>query len=255
MSIQTLIVDDEPLARDRLRQLLQADPEFQIAGECRNGVEAVEAIRKSRPDLIFLDVQMPEVDGFGVIEAVGARNMPAVIFVTAYDKYALRAFDENALDYLLKPYDERRFQRAVQRVKDHLHRGSSNNMTERMMALLQDVSPERKAMDRLVIKSDGRVVFLKTREVDYAEAAGNYLSLHVGKDTYLIRETMNAFEARLDPEKFLRIHRSTIVNIERIKEPHPWFNGDYRVVLKDGTKLTLSSTHKQKLKAFRRGWI
>jgi two-component system LytT family response regulator len=250
MSIQTLIVDDEPLARDRLRQLLQTDPEFQIAGECRNGVEAVEAIRKSRPDLIFLDVQMPEVDGFGVIEAVGARNMPAVIFVTAYDKYALRAFDENALDYLLKPYDERRFQRAVQRVKDHLHRGSSNNMTERMMALLQDVSPERKAMDRLVIKSDGRVVFLKTREVDYAEAAGNYLSLHVGKDTYLIRETMNAFEARLDPEKFLRIHRSTIVNIERIKEVQPWFKGEYVVTLRDGTELSLSRTYRDKLRQF-----
>jgi two-component system LytT family response regulator len=250
MSIQTLIVDDEPLARDRLRQLLQSDPEFQIAGECRNGVEAVEAIRKSRPDLIFLDVQMPEVDGFGVIEAVGARNMPPVIFVTAYDKYALRAFDENALDYLLKPYDERRFQRAVQRVKDHLNRGTSNNMTERMMALLQDVSPERKAMDRLVIKSDGRVVFLKTREVDYAEAAGNYLSLHVGKDTYLIRETMNAFEARLDPEKFLRIHRSTIVNIERIKEVQPWFKGEYVVTLRDGTELSLSRTYRDKLRQF-----
>ncbi|MFL6299393.1 MAG: LytR/AlgR family response regulator transcription factor [Terriglobales bacterium] len=250
MSIQTLIVDDEPLARDRVRQLLHTDPEFQVAGECRNGAEAVEAIRKARPDLIFLDVQMPEVDGFGVIEAIGARNMPAVIFVTAYDKYALRAFDENALDYLLKPYDERRFQRAVQRVKDHLHRGNSGDVAQRMLAMLQDVSPERKAMDRLVIKSDGRVVFLKTREVDYAEAAGNYLSLHVGKDTYLIRETMNAFEARLDPEKFLRIHRSTIVNIERIKEVQPWFKGEYVVTLRDGTELSLSRTYRDKLRQF-----
>ena len=249
MSIQTLIVDDEPLARDRLRQLLQSDHEFQVSGECRNGAEAVEAIRKARPDLVFLDVQMPEVDGFGVIEAIGARNMPAVIFVTAYDKYALRAFDENALDYLLKPYDERRFQRAVQRVKDHLHRGSGD-VAQRMLAMLQDVSPERKAMDRLVIKSDGRVVFLKTREVDYAEAAGNYLSLHVGKDTYLIRETMNAFEARLDPEKFLRIHRSTIVNIERIKEVQPWFKGEYVVTLRDGTELSLSRTYRDKLRQF-----
>jgi two-component system, LytTR family, response regulator len=250
MSIQTLIVDDEPLARDRVRQLLQSDQEFQVAGECRNGAEAVEAIRKARPDLIFLDVQMPEVDGFGVIEAIGARNMPAVIFVTAYDKYALRAFDENALDYLLKPYDERRFQRAVQRVKDHLHRGNSGDVAQRMLAMLQDVSPERKAMDRLVIKSDGRVVFLKTREVDYAEAAGNYLSLHVGKGTYPIRETMNAFEARLDPEKFLRIHRSTIVNIERIKEVQPWFKGEYVVTLRDGTELSLSRTYRDKLRQF-----
>ena len=250
MSIQTLIVDDEPLARDRVRQLLQADQEFHVAGECRNGSEAVEAIRKARPDLVFLDVQMPEVDGFGVIEAICARNMPAVIFVTAYDKYALRAFDENALDYLLKPYDERRFQRAVQRVKDHLNRGNSGDVAQRMLAMLQDVSPERKAMDRLVIKSDGRVVFLKTREVDYAEAAGNYLSLHVGKDTYLIRETMNAFEARLDPEKFLRIHRSTIVNIERIKEVQPWFKGEYVVTLRDGTELSLSRTYRDKLRQF-----
>ena len=250
MSIQTLIVDDEPLARDRVRQLLQADQEFHVAGECRNGSEAVEAIRKARPDRVFLDVQMPEVDGFGVIEAIGARNMPAVIFVTAYDKYALRAFDENALDYLLKPYDERRFQRAVQRVKDHLNRGNSGDVAQRMLAMLQDVSPERKAMDRLVIKSDGRVVFLKTREVDYAEAAGNYLSLHVGKDTYLIRETMNAFEARLDPEKFLRIHRSTIVNIERIKEVQPWFKGEYVVTLRDGTELSLSRTYRDKLRQF-----
>jgi two-component system, LytTR family, response regulator len=250
MSIQTLIVDDEPLARDRVRQLLQTDQEFHVAGECRNGAEAVEAIRKARPDLVFLDVQMPEVDGFGVIEAIGARNMPAVIFVTAYDKYALRAFDENALDYLLKPYDERRFQRAVQRVKDHLNRGNSGEVAHRMLAMLQDVSPERKAMDRLVIKSDGRVVFLKTREVDYAEAAGNYLSLHVGKDTYLIRETMNAFEARLDPEKFLRIHRSTIVNIERIKEVQPWFKGEYVVTLRDGTELSLSRTYRDKLRQF-----
>jgi two-component system, LytTR family, response regulator len=233
MSIQTLIVDDEPLARDRVRQLLQADQEFHVAGECRNGSEAVEAIRKARPDLVFLDVQMP-----------------AVIFVTAYDKYALRAFDENALDYLLKPYDERRFQRAVQRVKDHLNRGNSGDVAQRMLAMLQDVSPERKAMDRLVIKSDGRVVFLKTREVDYAEAAGNYLSLHVGKDTYLIRETMNAFEARLDPEKFLRIHRSTIVNIERIKEVQPWFKGEYVVTLRDGTELSLSRTYRDKLRQF-----
>jgi two-component system, LytTR family, response regulator len=250
MSIQTLIVDDEPLARDRVRQLLQTDQEFHVAGECRNGAEAVEAIRKARPDLVFLDVQMPEVDGFGVIEAIGARNMPAVIFVTAYDKYALRAFDENALDYLLKPYDERRFQRAVQRVKDHLNRGNSGEVAQRMLAMLQDVSPERKAMDRLVIKSDGRVVFLKTREVDYAEAAGNYLSLHVGKDTYLIRETMNAFEARLDPEKFLRIHRSTIVNIERIKEVQQWFKGEYVVTLRDGTELSLSRTYRDKLRQF-----
>ena len=250
MKTRVLIVDDEPLARDRVRQLLQTEPEFHVAGECRNGAEAVEAIRKARPDLIFLDVQMPEVDGFGVIEAIGARNMPAVIFVTAYDKYALRAFDENALDYLLKPYDERRFQRAVQRVKDHLHRGNSGDVAQRMLAMLHDVNPERKAMDRLVIKSDGRVVFLKTREVDYAEAAGNYLSLHVGKDTYLIRETMNAFEARLDPEKFLRIHRSTIVNIERIKEVQPWFKGEYVVTLRDGTELSLSRTYRDKLRQF-----
>src|SRR5215472_5776588 len=174
MSIRTLIVDDEPLARERLRNLLRRENDFEVVGECGNGTEAVRSISDAHPDLVFLDVQMPEVDGFGVIEAIGPRKMPTVIFVTAYDKYALRAFDENALDYLLKPFDERRFQRALERAKEHVGR-ANGNVAERMMALLKDVTPEPKGLDRLVIKSEGRVLFLKTREVDFIEAAGNYL--------------------------------------------------------------------------------
>src|SRR5262249_50711152 len=158
----TLIVDDEPLARERLRNLLRHESGFDVVGECSNGAEAVRSIGDAHPDLVFLDVQMPEVDGFGVIEAVGPRKLPPRVFVTAYDKYALRAFDENALDYLLKPYDEKRFQRALERAKEHLGRHANGNVAERMMALLKDVTPEPKGLDRLVIKSEGRVLFLKT---------------------------------------------------------------------------------------------
>jgi two-component system LytT family response regulator len=249
-AIRTLIVDDEPLARQRLRKLLEAEPDIEVIGECPDGESAVTAIVEHRPDLVFLDVQMPDLDGFGVLEAVGAEEMPTVIFVTAYDHYALRAFEVHALDYLLKPFDRERFDKALGRARAHLGRDRPGEVHEQLQALLADVRPERKASERLVIKSSSRVFFLRVEEIDWIEAAGNYLKLHVGDETHLLRETMNSLEGRLDPDRFLRVHRSTIVNIERVQELQPWFHGDYLVILRDGTQLTLSRSYRQKLQDF-----
>ncbi|MGH9579376.1 MAG: LytR/AlgR family response regulator transcription factor [Terriglobales bacterium] len=257
MPIRALIVDDEPLARERIRSLLQSEPDVQVAGECADGRKALAAIRKQAPDLLFLDVQMPELDGFGVLKALGAEHMPAVIFVTAYDQYALKAFDAHALDYLLKPFDRERFHRALQRARGHLKRDRTEALSEQLQSLIEylKVDPKCAALnggnsgsatpDRLVVKSGGRVFFLKTSEVDWVEAAGNYARLHVAKDSHLLRETMSGLESRLDASRFLRIHRSTIVNVERIKELQPWFHGDYVVILHDGTRLTLSRGYRE----------
>jgi two-component system LytT family response regulator len=244
---RALIVDDEPLARERIRALLNDEPDVQIIGECANGHEAIISIEQQRPDLIFLDVQMPELDGFGVLEALGPKHLPAVIFVTAYDQYALRAFDVHALDYLLKPFDRERFKKALERARTQIGRERSGDIDRRLLALLKDIKAEPKALERLVIKSTGRVFFLKTEEIDWIEAAGNYVRLHAGRDSHLLRETMNALEARLDPDKFLRIHRSTIINIERIKELHPLFRGEHIVILRDGTRLTLGRGYRDRL--------
>ena len=247
MKIRALIVDDEPLARERIRTLLQDEPEVEIVGECADGRRAVSAIREWKPDLIFLDVQIPEMDGFEVLKAVGPGAMPAVIFVTAYDQYALRAFDVHAIDYLLKPFDRQRFHRALRRAKDQISSEKYDVVNERLLALLEDLKGGQKFLERLVIKSGGRVFFLRVDEIDWMEAAGNYVRLHVGKESHLQRETMSALEAKLDPRKFVRIHRSRIVNLERIKELQPWFRGDYQVVLRDGTKLTLSRGYRDRL--------
>jgi two-component system LytT family response regulator len=246
VAIRALIVDDEPLARKRIHDLLREDPEIEIVGECGSGSQALEILEREKPGLLFLDVQMPEVDGFELLEAMEGVA-PAVIFVTAYDKYALRAFDSQAIDYLLKPFNETRFQQALQRAKDRIRKAGNGMMSAELLSLLKDVQTGRKPAERLVIKSGGRVLFLKAGEIDYIEAAGNYLNLYVGKDTHLIRETMQSLEARLDPERFLRIHRSTIVNLERIKELQPWFGGEYVVILRDGRKLTLSRTYRARV--------
>ena len=246
MPIRAVIVDDEPLARKRIHDLLRDDREVEVVAECGSGAAAMDVLEHQKPDLLFLDVQMPEVDGFELLEAAEG-SVPAVIFVTAYDKYALRAFDAQAVDYLLKPFNETRFQQALQRAKEKIGKGSGGQMNADLMSLLKDVQAGRKSTDRLVIKSGGRVLFLRAAEIDYVEAAGNYLNLYVNKDTHLIRETMQSLEARLDPAHFLRIHRSTIVNLERIKELQPWFGGEYVVVLRDGRKLTLSRTYRARV--------
>ena len=245
--IRTLVADDEPLARERLTNLLSAESDIEVVGQCRDGEEAATAIVDHTPDLVFLDVQMPGMNGFEVIDAVGSERMPLVIFVTAYDQHALKAFQVRALDYLLKPFDRERFQEALQRARAHIQRDETGDLGRRLLALVKDLRRDQPKTDRLVVKSGGRLFFLRTDEIDWIEAAGNYVRLHVGTTSHLLRETMNAIEGRLDPEKFFRIHRSRIVNMERIQEMQPWLNGEYAVLLRTGTRLTLSRGYREKL--------
>ena len=245
--IRVLVADDEPLARERLRMLLEPEDWLDVVEEVGDGPAAVGAIQKLRPDLVFLDVQMPGATGFDVIDAIGPEKLPFVIFVTAYDKYALKAFDVHAIDYLLKPFDKERFQSALRRARQQLERRSSGELERRLLELVQDLKPASSKIERFVIKSGGRVFFVRAEEIDWIEAAGNYVKLHVGNEAHLFRETMNALEARLNSDTFYRIHRSHIVNIERVRELQPWFNGEYVVFLKDGTRLTLSRGYREKL--------
>jgi two-component system LytT family response regulator len=245
--IRTLIVDDEPLARERLAGLLANEPDVEIVAQCRDGEEAVTAIVDHEPDLVFLDVQMPQMNGFEVIEAVGGDRMPLVIFVTAYDQHALRAFQVRALDYLLKPFDRERFNDALERARRQVEREETGDLGRRLLALVKDLRRDQPRAERLVVKSGGLLFFLRADEIDWVEAAGNYVRLHVGTTSHLLRETMNAIESRLDPEKFFRIHRSRIVNMERIQELQPWLNGEYAVLLRTGTRLTLSRGYREKL--------
>lgn len=246
MHIRTIIVDDEPLARDRIKRLLRDEDGIQIIGEYGNGSDAVKAITESNPDLVFLDIQMPGKNGFEVIKSLNAKKLPTIIFVTAYDQYALQAFDVHALDYLLKPFNRERIKKAVARAREQMEHRRIGNLDERLNSLIADLRGEKKYLDRLVVKSVGRVFFLKSDEIDWIEAAGNYVKLHVGRESHMIRETMNGIEAKLDPEKFLRIHRSTVVNIDRIKELHPMFSGDYAVILRNGTELALSRNYRER---------
>lgn len=245
--IRTLVVDDEPIARERIMSLLQQENDVEVVGECSDGVQAVIAIQQQSPDLVFLDVQMPGTDGFGVIENIGAERMPTVVFVTAYDEYALKAFEVHALDYLLKPFGRDRFQETLKHAREHLDRRRAGDLGRRLLALVHDLKPEPQRLDRLVVKSGGRVFFLRTDELDWIEAAGNYVRLHLGEESHLFRETMNGMESRLDGRRFVRIHRSRIVNTERIKELQPWFNGEYVVILRNGVRLTLSRGYREKL--------
>jgi two-component system LytT family response regulator len=246
-TIRTLVVDDEPLARERLTSLLSAEADIDVVAQCRDGEEAVTAIVDHTPDLVFLDVQMPAMNGFDVIDAVGPERMPLVIFVTAYDQHALKAFQVRALDYLLKPFDRERFEQALQRARAHIQRDDTGDIGRRLLALVKDLRRDKPKTDRLVVKSGGRLFFLRADEIDWIEAAGNYVRLHVGPASHLLRETMNAIEGRLDGEKFIRIHRSRIVNMERIQEMQPWLNGEYAILLRTGTRLTLSRGCREKL--------
>jgi two-component system LytT family response regulator len=245
--IRTMVVDDEPVARERIVGLLQQEQDIELVGECADGQQAISAIQAQHPDLVFLDVQMPACDGFGVIQQVGADQMPAVVFVTAYDEYALRAFEVHAIDYLLKPFGRDRFQQTLQHAREHLERRRAGDLGRRLLALVQDLKTEPPKLDRLVVKSGGRVFFLRTDDIDWIEAAGNYVRLHLAEEAHLFRETMNNMEGRLDQHRFVRIHRSRIVNTDRIKELQPWFNGEYVVVLQNGTRLTLSRGYREKL--------
>lgn len=246
--IRTLIIDDEPLAREGVRMLLEDDPDIAVVGECADGREAVTEIVGQTPDLIFLDVQMPGMTGFEVLAEVGAELIPAVIFVTAYDKYALEAFEVHALDYLLKPFTKQRFVKALERAKARLTHANSDSINHRLTTLLQDLKPGEKHLERVVIKATGRVFFLGVEEIDWIEAADTYVRLHVGHKSHLIRGTMSGLETRLDPARFLRIHRSIIINIDRIKDLHPLFHGEYVITLQDGTQLNSGRSYRDRLR-------
>jgi len=245
--IRVLIVDDEALARGILREMLQRDSDVSIVGECANGKHAVEAIQELTPDVLFLDIQMPEMGGFEVLDALDGPTMPHLVFVTAYDQYAVRAFEVHALDYILKPFDRERFEAAWQRAKAQVLRERNGGVEQRILSLLEDLKAGTKYLERLVIKSSGRIYFLETNDIDWIQAEGNYVSVHVGKKSHLLRETISSLESQLDPRKFLRIHRSAIVRIDRIKELQPWFHGEYHIILLDGTELTLSRNYRDRL--------
>jgi two-component system, LytTR family, response regulator len=245
--IRTLVVDDEPMARERILGLLAQEQDVEVIGQCADGIQAVSAIQQLSPELVFLDVQMPAVDGFGVIKQIGADRMPMVVFVTAYDEYALQAFEVHALDYLLKPFGRDRLQQCLDHARHQRERHRAGELGKSLLALVQDFRPEQKKQDRLVVKSGGRVFFVRTEDIDWIEASGNYVRLHLKEQSYLFRETMNQMESRLDPQRFFRIHRSRIVNTERIKELQPWFNGEFVVVLQNGTQLRLSRSYREKL--------
>jgi two-component system LytT family response regulator len=245
--IRAVIVDDEILGRERIREFLRRDSEVEIVGECANGREAVTTVQEKHPDLLFLDVQMPEMDGFGVLQSVPAARMPFVIFVTAYDQYALRAFEVHALGYLLKPFDIDRFRKTVEHAKQQIAQRRGSSLNQGILNLLEEMK-KPKRLERLVIKSGGRVSFLKTSEIDWIEAEGNYVRLHSGKESYLLRETLNQMEEQLDPEHFARIHRSTIVNLNSVKELRSYFHGEYQVLLHDKTELLLSRKYREKLR-------
>jgi two-component system LytT family response regulator len=247
MKIQTLIVDDEPLARDRLQKLLDAEPDVAVLGQCTNGKEAVKVIREKSPDLVFLDVQMPELDGFGVLAELQNEEVPVIIFVTAHDKFALKAFEVHAVDFLLKPFDRERFQTALKRAKERIKQKRPGELDQRLAALIAEIKPEAAALERMAVKTSGRVLFIKTNDIDWIEAADNYVNLHVGNESHLHRETLTALAERLPSKKFMRISRSTIVNVDRIKELQPLFHGEYAVILRNGTTLTLSRSYRDVL--------
>ncbi len=253
--IRTIIVDDEPAARRGVRLLLERDGGVDIVGEASGGVEAAELIRRERPELAFLDVQMPGGNGFDALAKLEPGIAPAVVFVTAYDEHALKAFEVNAVDYLLKPYDDSRFAAALQRGKDEVRRRQADVVNSRLTQLLdylQRATPaaapkEEPAGDRILVKSSGEIFFLKAEEIDWIEAEGDYMKFHVGGRVHLMRETMARLEARLDPKRFIRIHRSTIVNIDRLRKLSPSFAGEYAVILHDGTKLKLSRGYHERI--------
>jgi two-component system LytT family response regulator len=255
VKIRTLIVDDEPLAREGVRLHLEEHPDFEVVGECGSGEEAVNRIESESPDLVFLDVQMPGLDGFGVLESIGAANhLPAVVFVTAYDQFALRAFEAHALDYLLKPFEAERFAKALDRVRAQLRSQQSQApVDERLRSLLASLGAKEHYLERMVARTNGKILILRVDEVDWIEAAANYVRVHIGPKQFLVRETMTNLETRLDPDRFLRIHRSIIVRKDRIKELEPLFQGDYSVVLHDGTRLTSSRGYRDKIQQFLQG--
>jgi two-component system LytT family response regulator len=249
MAIRALIVDDEPLARRRIRAFLRWESDVEIAGECRNGEEAVQAIRTLRPGLVFLDVEMPVIDGFAVLRALDPELIPPIIFVTAHEQYAVRAFERRALDYLLKPFSRDRFHEAVERVRERLTTSSGAGVPGGMTHLLREIReiPEKRVSQRLAIKTSSRVVVIDPARIEWFEADGDYVRVHIGREVHLTRQTLNRLETQLATTRFARVHRSAIVNIHFLKEIHPLPGGDHALTLLDGTRLTLSRSYRQRL--------
>lgn len=251
-----LIVDDEPVARAGVRKLVQHDPDITVVGEARDGAEAISLIAELQPDLVFLDIQMPELNGFDVLEAVGADRAPIVVFVTAYDQFALRAFEAQALDYILKPFDDERFRAALARAKDQVRRSRSADLTDKLEALLSAYATQSRApaqgarpgyLTRIIVRDSGTVTFQPVDTLDWIEAADYYAKLHIGDAVQLVRYTMNELEHQLDPRRFVRVHRSAIVNISRVKEIRVDYQNHHLVVLKNGTRIPLSRSRRDLL--------
>jgi two-component system LytT family response regulator len=249
MTIRAIIVDDEPLARVRIADLLNAAEDVDVIAQCANGADAITAIEELQPDLLFLDVQMPEIDGFDVLQAIGYGQVPVVIFVTAYDQFALRAFEAHALDYLLKPFDDERFEAALQRARDRIGQRKTGEVDRRLLALLKDARVDRGYLQRLVVPSGHRSVFIRVEQIDWIEAERNYVRLHVGDRSYLLRENVSRIASALDPAMFCQIHRSTVVNVDRIQAVESLSHAEYVVILHDGTKLTSGRKYRSNLHA------
>jgi two-component system LytT family response regulator len=245
--IRVIIVDDEPIAREGVRVQVLKDRDAEVVAECKNGLEAVAAIREIAPDLVFLDVQMPGMDGFEVLREIDTKEGPAIIFVTAFDQYALQAFEVNAVDYLLKPFDSERFERAFTRAKSELKRHNFDALSRRLHRLIATLAPPEQYLERLVIKSSGRIFFLPVNEIDWIEASDNYVTLHVGREAHLVRGTLTSFEKKLSPNKFLRIRHSALVNVKRIQELQPLFKGEYELLLRGGARLRSSRRYHEKI--------
>jgi two-component system LytT family response regulator len=254
-----MIVDDEAIARERVRRLLAAEPDVTVVGECSSGPQAIADIDRLQPDVVFLDVQMPGCDGFEVLRSLHSGKLPVVVFVTAFDQYALQAFDVHALDYLLKPFDARRLRQSLDRARAQLS-VSPNGYEARLAALIERVSEERtrlaealaratpQYLERVSVRLDGRILFVRVSDIDWVESSHNYVRLHVGKEIYRLRESLSDMATRLDPSRFTRIHRFTIVNLDRIREVQPWFSGDYVVILQNGQRLRMSRSYRGALK-------
>ena len=252
--LRTILVDDEPLARTHVRGLLAEHPELEVVGEAGNGRDAVALIAREQPDLVFLDIQMPELDGFGVVQAIGAEHMPVTIFVSAYDEYALKAFEAHALDYLMKPVDRERFRHAVERAIRAIRRDAGADARAPLAKLIDQLRQDRRPVDRLAIKQDGRVIFLRIPDIDWVETDGDHVRIHIGPHVYVHRMTLTRLEEKLSESQFLRIHRSTLVNVDRIREMQPWFQGDYVLIMHDGTRLTTGRSYRERLKGLLERW-
>ncbi|MEM9000400.1 MAG: LytTR family DNA-binding domain-containing protein [Bacteroidota bacterium] len=236
-TIKTLIVDDEVLAREKLALFLQEENDFEIVGQCTNGIEVLKMLDQAYPDLLFLDIQMPEMDGMELLRNIDVQKIPCIILVTAYDNYAIKAFEYHALDYLLKPFDRERFLMTIKRIREQMLLYGKEGHNTQLLSYLKASLPNQKYMEKVVVKDGGKIFFVKTKDIEWVESAGNYLKLHVGKSVHMIRETMNAFEKKLNPQVFVRVHRSSLINIDTIHNLESWGNTEFTITLTSGDKV------------------